>query len=155
MNRTQEEIVQRIKEVMEYDFLGIQAGDLIDYLDYDHAKEYLREDVTREQWEKISEERLTPAAEIEKYMEFAWNKANSCRGLSAARSLNHMCSWLWLDGEDELAKQILNYSHYGKPELVAICEKYGIEWAKYDNGEWVNNEDDTPKTAEEVLNDMR
>ena len=84
-------------------------------------------------------------------MGFAWDKANNRRGLSSGRSIDHMRTWLWLDGKDDLAEQIEDYEYYGKPQLVAVCNEYGIDWKQYDDGEWVNNEDDTPKTAEEVL----
>jgi len=88
---------------------------------------------------------------IRGYMEFAWDKANNRRGISAMRSLAHMSAWLWIDGKDELALSINEYNYYGKPQLVEICEVYGIDWKALDDGEWVTDEGAEPKTAEQVL----
>jgi hypothetical protein len=149
--RTQAEIVARINEIRESDFFGAQTGDLVCFLDYEHAKSFINEGTTKEQWDTSTSGIVSPARCIAEYMAFAWDKANNRRGLSAARSVDHMRTWLWLDGKDELAQQIEEYDHYGKPQLVAVCNEYGIEWKSLDDGEWVNGEDDTPKTAEEVL----
>jgi len=70
-------------------------------------------------------------------MPFAWEKANGCRGISASRSLRHMVAWLWLDGQDEFLEKwndLRDYEYYGKPQLIAICELYGIDWKKFDDG---------------------
>lgn len=149
--KTQKQIVNRINNIKDDDFFGWQTGDLIAYLDFEHAKQFLKDDVTAEQWADMMEKR-TPKEKIEGYMKFAWDKANNCRGISAGRSLEHMKAWVWLDGEDDLLNIIeADYDHYGKPHLVAICEHYGYDWKMYDNNEWVNSEYETPKTAEQVL----
>ena len=150
-SRTQIEIMNRINEVAEHDFFGAQTGDLISFLDFDHAQGFIKEGTTRERWDEITKAITSPANCIADYMGFAWDKANNRRGLSSGRSIDHMRTWLWLDGKDDLAEQIEDYEYYGKPQLVAVCNEYGIDWKQYDDGEWVNNEDDTPKTAEEVL----
>lgn len=146
--RTQQEILDRIEEIREDDFFGFQTGDLICFLTFDNAKKRLNEGVTSEEWAQ----KINPANCIKDYMPFAWDKANNCRGLSAGRSIEHMKAWLWLDGKDALVGQMDDlYQYYGKPCLRAICEEYGIDWKSLDNNEWVNSEDDTPKTAEEAL----
>ena len=71
---------------------------------------------------------------MQKYMDFAWDKANSRRGLSAGRSLSHMSAWLWLMGESTAADEIMdNHYNYGKPWLRAICEAFGWDWREWDN----------------------
>lgn len=137
VQRTQEEIVNRIEELKDLDFFGFQRSDLIEYLDFEHAKPYLKDDATKEQWDKVVDEREDPVHMIKDYMEFAWEKANGCRGISAGRSLDHMKAWLWLAGEDEFLEEhnhFENYEYYGKPQLIAICEKYDIDWKQYDDG---------------------
>lgn len=147
-NRTQAEILKRIEEIKDQDFFGFQVNDLVCFLTYENAKPWCREGVTESQWAQH-----TDAAELIKgYMGFAWNKANECRGLSAGRSLEHMKAWVWLDGKADLLEQIeQDYEYYGKPHLVKICQAYDIDWKSLDSNEWVNSEDDTPKTAEEAL----
>jgi len=52
--RTQVEILNRIREVEKdhLDFLGTQRSDLIDHLDYENAKSFLKDNVTIGQWQK-------------------------------------------------------------------------------------------------------
>lgn len=126
MNRTQEEIVARMEEIKDRDFFGHQRSDLLDYLDFEHAKPYLKEGVTPEQWEEVLRDTMSPNARMIDYMSFAWEKANGERGLSAARTMDHYTSWLWLDGDETLHKTLENYTEYGKPQLREICEYLGV-----------------------------
>ncbi len=140
--KTQDEIVERMEQVKDNDFFGFQQSDLMDYLDYDHSKPFLKDDTTKEQWEEFAVETKTPTEAIKDYMPFAWEKANNCRGLSASRSIEHMTAWLWLDGKDELLpKMESEYEFYGKPCLVIVCREYNIDWRKLDDGLWRNDED--------------
>lgn len=132
--RTQEEIVKRISERKGGDLLGFEKNEYIYFLDYEHAKPFLKDGSKPENWRQ---EKREPAKIIKNYMSFAWDKANNCRGISASRSLRHMVAWLWLDGQDEFLKEWHNledYEYYGKPQLIAICGLYGIDWKQYDDG---------------------
>ena len=152
--KTTEHILNRISELEGSDFLGFERGDLIDFLPFEEAKPFLKEGVTADQWEQNVKD---PIDEIKEYMDFAWGKANSNRGISASRSLSHMRAWLWLAGKDDfLAKigDLQEYTHYGKPHLRAICEHLGVDWKQYDDGRWTDDEmsdgvgpDDVPAVA--------
>ncbi len=147
--KTQEEIVKQVEKKTADDLFGFQTSCLIPYLDYEHAKQYLKPEVTRENWQR---EEKSPADEIKDYMPFAWDKANNCRGISASRSIEHMIGWLWLDGKDELLpKMESEYEFYGKPCLVLVCQEYGIDWRELDDGLWGNDEDGVKIKAEEAL----
>lgn len=131
--RTQEEIVERFKARKEYDIFGWEVNEYLYYLDYKHAKPFLKADTKDKSWEI---EKMTPAEKIKDYMKFAWEKANGCRGISAGRSLSHMVAWLWLDGQDKFLEEWHNledYEYYGKPQLIAICELYEINWKQWDD----------------------
>ena len=154
MKRTQQEILNRIKYVKRRDILGFEESDLIAFLDFKNAKKYLNKEYVKkveagsEKWEQPN-----PVSLIKEYLPFAWDKANNCRGISAWRSLCHFAAWLWMDGmeEREIKPLLEEYSYYGKPELVKISEKYGVNWKELDNGEWVQSEYDTPKTSKDVI----
>ena len=143
---TQEQIVQRMEERKSSDPMEFEHMEYIDYLDYEHAKPHLKEGTTKADWEK-SREKLTTESILNrmlKYMEFAWGKANDCRGISANRSIMHFIAWTWLAGYHELSEKIdsefnHNYCHYGKPILIMICEHYGWNHKKWDNGVRTNN----------------
>ena len=145
--RTYEEINHKIGLLLNdpNDIFGFVGADLICCLPYDQAKPFFKKDlnVTEESWndKKLATDRDSVLAAMREYMNFAWDKANNCRGLSACRSLMHMQAWLWLLGEDEVSDTLsVNYSCYGKPELRAICEHYEWDWASLDNGRWSDDE---------------
>lgn len=141
--RTQSEIVERIEKVREIDFLGFETGEYTFYLNFEHARPYLKEGTTEEQW--ASHPELTDEAvkkEMREYIEFAWEKANGFRGISAGRSIDHYRAWFWLLGEAEAETELNeeNYEFYGKNQLVWITEWLGLDPEKYDDGVRLNEE---------------
>ena len=127
MNRTQEEIKQRFKDAD--DTFGTQAGDLVCYMSFETAKEFLTEDYVKEveagkeEWNQKTDAK----AEIIDYLEFAYGKAENERGLSSGRSMLHFRSWVWLDDKDfyeEIEHYIDHYTNYGIPTLDMISEHY-------------------------------
>ena len=139
--RTQEEIVAKIEEVKKTDFFGAKTGDLIGFLDFEHAKPYLKPDTTPDQWEQSPLTREAVLKEMEDYMEFAWDKANGFRGLSASRSMDHYSTWIWLLGDEDKLGDLSDYQYYGKDNLVKICEHYGWDSSKWDDGVRANSEE--------------
>ncbi len=151
--KTQSEILGEIKrlENSSEDFFGVQRRDLIAFLDFAHARAFLRENVNEEDWNK-DRPPLTRDAVLDKvrdYLPFAWEKSNGCRGLSAARSMSHMAAWFWLLSEDEFASTFEDYDMYGKARLVEISERPEIAflWGKHDNDIWKDDEDGDGVTA--------
>lgn len=141
--RTEKEILERIAAVEKDDWLGTTRGDLIHALNFDAARPFLKEGVKPEDWTTtlVTDEDVKKA--MLDYMEFAWGKANNCRGISASRSIDHYKAWLWLLGDDELFQFCEDdYHWYGKPQLKRICEKYGWDYKQWDNGYRGNSEDD-------------
>lgn len=136
--RTDQEILARIEEVESDDWLGFEQGDLIAALSFEAAKPFLKPEAEASEWKPASD----PLEDLREYMAFAWDKANNNRGISAGRSLSHIRAWLWLAGEDEFLSRVdlMEYSHYGKPQLRAICEHLGIDWTQHDDGRWTNDE---------------
>lgn len=138
--RTQEQIVQQIENRKDSDFLGFEINEYLRFLDYEYAKQYLKEGTKPEQWGEASENTTEGILKIMlDYMPFAWDKAKNCRGISASRSISHYKAWIWMlnDGfefdED-------SYCHYGKDLLRSICKQYGWNPNKWDDGIRVNDE---------------
>lgn len=150
--RTDQEIIARAEAVEKRDWLGFEKGVLVSTLTFEAAKPFLKKDADPANWgEPNGRDREAVLAEMLDYMDFAWDKANNCRGISAGRSISYMSAWLWLIGYDEGAEQIRDYTHYGKPQLRAICEHFGWDWRKWDDGEWKNEElEDGLATPESV-----
>lgn len=141
--RTDAEIVERIRNRRGADFFGFETSDLVMTLPFEAAREFLKPDAAAEAWDsdRESAERTAVLDRMRQYLPFAWDKANGCRGLSAARSLSHFAAWLWLVGETAAADALANYDRYGKPQLAAVSDWLGFDWRAHDNGAWVNGED--------------
>jgi len=140
--RTQEEIVTRIEERKEDDMLGFEWTEYLNYLDYEHVKQFLKPDTKKKDWTWGPRKSPSPKSVMVDYMPFAWEKANNFRGISAMRSLSHYTAWLWLDGADELASSLGQYEFYGKPHLCTICKYLGLDADKWDDGVRANKEYD-------------
>lgn len=134
--RTDEEIIARIEEVKDRDFFGFEISDLLIRLPFEKAKPYLKDDAKAEDWKVEPRDRESLLKEMHDYMSFAWDKANNQRGLSAGRSLCHYQAWVWLAGDD--LGYFGDYEFYGKDELVKICNHYGWDSSKWDDGERTN-----------------
>lgn len=127
--RTQEELVEKTREEAKK-FLGFGADVLLPYLDYAHAKEFLRDDITEEKW---NERAIDPSEEralkdMADYMAFAWGKVSDHRGISAQRSVDKMGAWAWLLGRDDVVKALEEapYENYGAPKLAVVCRMMGF-----------------------------
>lgn len=140
MNRTQAEIIERLRTNKKRDPFGWATMDLVEWLDFEQAKEFLKPDVTAEQWKEHYKPKPVRDQMVE-YMPFAWEKANDCRGLSAGRTLDHYSNWLWLIGEDKMSESITNYEYYGKDNLAELCKFLGLESSQWDDGRRVNSEE--------------
>lgn len=123
--RTQQEILQRIKDVKDKDFFGDQVIDYIYYLDFEYAKPFLKPDAQPENWqpEDLSKEAIL--LRMKNYMGFAWQKAIDQRGLSASRSMSHYTAWVWLIGDESRLPNLMDYDNYGLPHLRTLCQHYG------------------------------
>lgn len=160
--RTMEELDQRAQVARGRDPFDFEFHEYVVRLDWEHAQDFLQPDaeVTEEQW-KARRPSLSPLAmvdEILHYMDFAWDKANGCRGISANRSIMHLIAWLWMAGEDELCRELERdlyendaYCYYGKPQLVKVCRHYGVDWRGHDDDQWRNRESEPGLPADRAL----
>jgi len=128
--RTQEEIAERIREVIPQDWLGTQVGDLVGFLEFNNAKEFLNPEATEEEWKVLPLADDSVKKTMAEYMNFAWEKCLGHRGVSAGRSLNHFQAWIWLLNDEKFLNELeeTSYENYGAPKLRAICEHYGFSW---------------------------
>jgi hypothetical protein len=156
--KTSAEIISQIDAYEDDDFFGVKRSTLIDALPFAEAKPWLKEGVTESDWEsgknRLRTDDDVKAAMLD-YMEFAWGKANDCRGLSTGRSLDHMEAWLWLFDtslyEELVISREENYAYYGKPQLKLVCEVFGWDWRQWDDDRWRNSEDGPYLTADKAL----
>ena len=98
----------------------------IGYLSFEEAQPWLKPEADWKQ-DPLSDEGVLDL--MRDYMEFAWEKAENHRGLSALRSVNKMRHWCWLLGRDGLVYVCGDahlYSPYGAPILKRISEAFGF-----------------------------
>ena len=123
--RTIEEILLKLEEVIgsNEDFFGVQKNSLIEALEYEDAKEFLKEGVTKESWDegRVKYNLKELMQRMKEYLDFAFDKAENGRGLSAGRSLDHYRIWFWLITEPEMEMHTQDeYGDYGKSILTDI-----------------------------------
>lgn len=139
--KTQKQILAHIEEIKANDFFGFATSDLMNALTFENAKQFLKPEATKKEWEKF---RFKTSAQVKKklteYIPFAWEKANNCRGLSASRSMSHFMAWVWLLGDEEYFGDLEDYQYYGKDNLVKLCKFYGLDPKKWDDGIRSNGE---------------
>jgi len=144
--RTQKEILNKIEQLSNssQDFFGFMRSDLVGYLTFKNARPFLNPEVTAKQWDQKPQTYEDIRKEMIDYMGFAWEKANNCRGISAARSMNHYTIWIWLLGDSAVAEMgdLGDYQYYGKDNLVKLCNFLGIDPNGFDDGIRVNSEDE-------------
>lgn len=116
----------------------------MNYLPYEYVKEFLKEGVTEEEWNKALKEdgHELPAthesvvADMKSYMEFAIGKALDHRGISANRSVQKMEAWTHIIRlYDEIDWD--NYANYGAPILRQICDKMGWQEMYQDKADFI------------------
>lgn len=143
--RTRQQVVARIQLLNDgdknfQDFLAFEREVLYTYLDFESAKQFLKNGAEKEQWEidgiPLSLAEAAIKADLESYLAFAWDKAVHHRGLSASRSIDKIKAWLWLLEEDELLAKIENreipFAQYGAPILYAVSTKYGFYYPTWE-----------------------
>ncbi len=130
--KSDQEILDKLEEYKDKDFFGVIHGDLATRLPFELAKLFLKEDLLEIDYVRQPRDRDSVIDQMRDYISFAWDKANSGRGLSAGRSLDHFTAWIWLLGDDANFPDLQNYNYYGKDHLVKICEFYGF--TNEDNG---------------------
>lgn len=126
--RTQEEILAQIEAVTGDDFFGFRREVLIAVLDYEHARQFLKEDTTPEEW---AQEQVTDVlAAGFGYYGFALGKIRDHRGISASRSVAKLREYAWLLGRDDVitAMDEADYPQYGAPQVAAFAKGFGLDW---------------------------
>ena len=126
MSRTQDEIVARIAAAAADDWAGFRREVLTVTLDFEHAKPFLKGNVTAEQW---AESRTTNVeGSARQYLTFAIGKIEDHRGISASRSVDKLTEFAWLMGRDDIveAMNAADYAQYGAPKVKAFAE--GMGW---------------------------
>jgi hypothetical protein len=128
VTRTQEEITSRFAE--SDDFFGWAREVLIERLDHDHAKPYIKDGVTAEEWAGLTADHVDLDAEIRRYLAFAVRKIKDERGLSAERSVIKLREMAWLAGRDDVveAMDAAEYPQYGEPKVRAFAAGLGLGW---------------------------
>ena len=139
--RTQDEIIAKIELLKEdkTDVFGFKRTDLIYYLEFEHAETYF-DKIDKKDWEPNKTTVEAIKERMIEYMDFAWDKANNFRGLSAGRTMQHYQVWLWMLGAEEFADSLDGYNYYGKPNLVEICKFLDLDSNKWDDGVRSNTE---------------
>lgn len=122
--KTPEQIVEKMRTEKSESILGFSLEVLSDYLDFEHAKEFLKPETKPEDWKSKPATDEQVLSDARDYAVFGWGKAQGHRGISASRTIEKMEAYAWLLGKDDvLAKsESAPYAQYGCPKLKVLCE---------------------------------
>lgn len=127
--RTQQEIVARLQQIRAggEDLYGFQEEVLLPVLDFDHARPFLHQSVTRPKWRQTADLESQARA----YLEFAIDKIIDHRSNSAWRSTVKLAELAWLLGRDDVvaAMYAAGYPCYGAPKVKAFADGFGWRFA--------------------------
>ena len=121
--KTEQEILDAMADMKWKDLFGTRMGDIMEGLSFEKAKPWLKETAKPEDWTKIQ---LTSDKQIYdqavKYLDFAQEKIDNQRGLSANRSMYHYQAWLWLMNAPQEIQDVAwrDYDDYGQENLNEI-----------------------------------
>lgn len=149
--RTKNEVVARIERLVpsRLDPLGVMVGLLVFFLPYGDARRFLKSDVNREAWKRqqhpLTEERVKHL--IHAGVRASWKASNKQQGVESNKGFMVLEVLCWLLGPAyyEWAVDLFwtrgKMAHYGKPQLVALHERFGLgPWIEMDDGRWRNDE---------------
>lgn len=126
--RTQDEIVARIRAVADTDLLGFRFEVLAVALDFEHARPFIVESATANDWTTLDAESVDQSARD--YYAFALGKIKDHRGISAHRSVEKLQEFAWLLVRDDVLAEMeaADYEQYGAPKVKAFGAGFGLEW---------------------------
>jgi len=156
--RTDQEILDRIQEMLKWNVAGLTYGDLSSYLPFEALKTLLSARVAA----AIEERGVFPAQQprddqtirgkIIHQLPSAWRDANNCNLLATQINLLNFSNLLWLLGDDFFSQEIIIPGDYfGKKALVIISEAVGFDWRELDDDIWVTEDGDSVLHADEAL----
>lgn len=149
--RSRKDILERIEFLIpsHLDPLGVMVGLLVFFLDYRDAGRHLKKEVDREEWNQHKH----PLTEARVYsllragVRASWKAANRRQGIESNKGFMVLEVLCWLLGpkEYEWADSLFwtrgKMAHYGKPQLVAMHERFNLgPWQELDDGRWRNDE---------------
>lgn len=136
--RTSAEIAARIALRRLDDPLGFETSEYLLALNYDDAAPFLKPgSTTREAWDSsiVYRSDADLLTRMKSYVDFAYEKINDERGISANRSISHYVAWLFLIGNDSLREWVEDefghrYHSYGRHIMDRIVAEYGWKPAR-------------------------
>lgn len=110
--------------------LDFLYNDLLQFLPFNIAKDYLSKETTAEEWEMYYRplKKGNVIGLMESYMSTAWDSCLNKRPTSSSTSLAHYKTWLWILEDQESIDYLNieeNYTCFGAPILKYICDRYG------------------------------
>lgn len=120
--KTQKEIIDKIKKEKNNDLFGTIKNDLMIFLDLENIKPFLDDENKLKIYKKCKMENtvINIIKKMKDYLDFAFDKAETQRGLSANRSMDHYHTWIWLLNEEKRFGDIRKYEDYGISHLNKI-----------------------------------
>lgn len=135
--RTYKEIVVKGRELL-VEFIGsFTIDDLVGYLPYKYAKEFIKKETTSDEWEMYKREYKIKNViqDMADYMKIAWETVVEGNASPVATMMEHYQNWFWLIGDDVMTAMCKEYdfNSCGRSTLIKICKFLGIDHTEFDD----------------------
>lgn len=146
--RTYAAITARLQALKGRDTFGFQSSDLLAYLPWECARQFLRTGAIEADWRAAYPVFKPPLTAVKENLPWAWQHANKSLGMSSYRTMEHLQAWFWLAGytEEFVEECFGEYAYYGKPQLVLASKLVEYNWRAVDNGIWLKEAGSVPLT---------
>jgi hypothetical protein len=127
VSRTQQEILDRFRDIAGSDWLGFRREVLAAAMDFDTVRQAVPDAALTED-DRADYTPADPDTEAREYLSFAIEKILGHRGISAERSAEKLGEFAWLLGRDDVVKamEAAEHAQYGAPKVKAFAD--GMGW---------------------------
>jgi hypothetical protein len=125
-SRTQDEIKARYEA--ENDMFGFAREVLAESMNLTSLAAHGYDITQLDGWEPVAGDKLETNAR--EYLDFAIEKIEGHRGISASRSVDKLTAYAWLLGRDDVVQAMAEagYAQYGAPKIKAFATTLGWRW---------------------------
>lgn len=124
--RTAEQILARIENQDQNDFLGFRYDVLVPTLPWEQARPFLTDTAVEADWQGDTNTWQHLYNNTVQYVKFGLGKAEDHRGVSAYRTITKLNTWCWLLGDDTDAVYGAPYPSYGVPGIMVAAGLLGM-----------------------------
>lgn len=132
VDRSDIEVLNRIKDIERFDVFRLQSLPLIKVLPFELATKFLPILCSQHDWNQHSRVQRSILEKMRRHIARDWRHANLNHHCKMYKTLSRCASWLWLAGNEKIVIDLGKYKDCGKGELIKICNYYDWDFSVLD-----------------------